>query len=257
MIGFFLKKAFFDGWDNLFSLVFLNIASIAIIGLGIVLPAALGAPAWLDLVALVLALFALGVWFSTSVYAMVPVSDFGSFRARETPEALRAGLLPGLQMGAVAAASWLLLSIGLPFYLSRGGIASALAAGILFWCGLVLALALQYYLPMRARLGGGFRKNLRKSFIMFFDNPLFSIFLFLYSAGTVVVSVFLAFLMPGIAGIALGQDVAVKLRLYKYDWLEATPGANRRSPPWQELLAEDRELVGKRSLRGLIFPWKE
>jgi uncharacterized membrane protein YesL len=257
MIGFFLKKAFFDGWDNLFSLVFLNLVSIGLLGFGFVIPAALGAPLWLNATVLVLSLVALGVWVSTSVFALVAVSDYGSFHMRDIGPALRKALVPGLQLGAIAAASWLLLSVGLPFYLSQNGIASALAAGILFWCALVLALALQYYLPLRARLGGGFRKNLRKSFILFFDNPMFSIFLFFYSFVGLALSVFLAFLMPGLAGLALGQNVAVKLRLYKYDWIEANPGANRRAPPWEELLAEDRELVGKRSLKGMIFPWKE
>jgi hypothetical protein len=27
--------------------------------------------------------------------------------------------------------------------------------------------------------------------------------------------------------------------------------------PWDALLAEDREQVGVRTLRGMIFPWKE
>ena len=92
---------------------------------------------------------------------------------------------------------------------------------------------------------------------MFFDNPGFSIFLFLHCAVTFVVSFFLAFLLPGFAGIALTQDVALRLRLYKYDWLEVNPEAKRRDVPWEALLKEDQELVGKRTLKGMFFPWKE
>ena len=35
MIGFFIKKAFFDGWDNLIGLVLFNLIYIVIMGLGL------------------------------------------------------------------------------------------------------------------------------------------------------------------------------------------------------------------------------
>jgi uncharacterized membrane protein YesL len=160
-------------------------------------------------------------------------------------------------MGAMLALGWLVVSVGLPFYLSVGGILGALAAGVIFWCAIILLLAMQYYIPLRARLGGGLRKNVRKSFVMFFDNPGFSIILFLHSSITMAISLFLAFLLPGFAGVALAQDVALRLRMYKYDWLEVHPDAKRREIPWEELLKEDQELVGKRTLKGMFFPWKE
>ena len=83
------------------------------------------------------------------------------------------------------------------------------------------------------------------------------LFLLAYNLVTIVLSFFLAFLVPGFAGVALAGDVALRLRMYKYDWLEANPGAKRNEVPWDELLGEDRELVGKRTLKGMIFPWKE
>jgi hypothetical protein len=257
MIGFFIKKAFFDGWDHLFSLILLNLGYVLALSIGLVLPGSLGFPGWASTVLGILSLAAGAVWWSASVFAMQSVADFGSFHARDIVKHLRQGLAPGLQIGAALVIGWYLLSVGLPFYLSLGGILGALAAGVIFWCFIIVSLALQYYIPLRARLGGGLRKNLRKSFVMFFDNPGFSIFLFLYGAVTLALSLLLAFLLPGFAGLALAQDVALRLRLYKYDWLEANPEANRRKVPWDELLEEDRELVGKRTLKGMFFPWKE
>ncbi|MDR2103555.1 MAG: hypothetical protein LBP42_05565, partial [Treponema sp.] len=70
-------------------------------------------------------------------------------------------------------------------------------------------------------------------------------------------SVFLAFLFPGPAGILLYLDEAVRLRIFKYDWLEANPGENRRKVPWDALLIDDREKTGTRSLKSFIFPWKD
>jgi uncharacterized membrane protein YesL len=257
MVGFFIKKSFFDGWDHLFSLILLNLGFILVLYLGFVLPGSLGAPGWAVAAVAAIALAALSVWLSACVFALRGPSDFGSMHFRELWGFVKQGLVPGLQIGGIAVLGYFVVSVALPFYLQIGGIVGALAAGVIFWCAVILALALQYYLPLRARLGGGLRKNLRKSFLLFFDNPGFSIFLFLYNAATLVLSLLLAFLIPGFAGVALAQDVALRLRLYKYDWLEAHPEAKRRDVPWDELLAEDRDLVGKRTLKGMFFPWKE
>jgi uncharacterized membrane protein YesL len=257
MIGFFIKKSFFDGWDHLFSLILLNLGFLAVVFLGYVLPGSLGASGWPVLALRLLSLAAGSVWMSACVFALKGVSDFGSLHFSDIKASLKDGLAPGLQVGAFVVIGYLVVSVGLPFYMNLGGILGTLAAGIVFWCAVILILALQYYIPLRARLGGGLRKNLRKSFLLFFDNPGFSLFLFLYGVLTLVLSLFLAFLIPGLSGLALAQDGALRLRLYKYDWLEAHPEAKRRDIPWDELLEEDRELVGKRTLKGMFFPWKE
>ena len=258
MIGFFAKKAFFDGWDHLFSLVLLNAGSIALLALGLLVPPLLApSGAWLSLAFACLCALLGAVWFSACVFALRAVADFGQLTLGSVLAALKEGLLPGLQFGGLALGIYAALRVGVPFYLASGGFLGALAAGLLLWVGVVLLLALQWYLPLRARLGGGFAKNLRKSLVLFFDNGLFSLFLFLYDAFGLALSFFLAFLVPGPAGVALALDDALRLRLYKYDWLEANPGARRRDVPWESLLTEDKELVGKRSLKGMLFPWKE
>jgi hypothetical protein len=257
MIGFFIKKSFFDGWDHLFALIILNLGFIAAISLGFVLPGSVGAPAWLGVSLAVLSLALGAVWYSACVFALKDISDFGSIHMRDIWGFVKQGLWPGLQVGVLLVAGYFIISVGIPFYVSLGGILGALAAGLIFWCAIIVLLAIQYYLPLRARLGGGFKKNLRKSFVLFFDNPGFSIFLFLYSTLCLALSLFLAFLIPGFAGMALASDIALRLRLYKYDWLEANPEANRREVPWETLLEEDRDLVGKRTLKGMFFPWKE
>ncbi|HTX71291.1 MAG TPA: hypothetical protein VMC79_00560 [Rectinemataceae bacterium] len=257
MIGFFFKKTFFDGWDNLFTLVLLNVIFVILAALGLFLPAALRSPFWLEAAFGVIAVGAGAIWWSACVFALREVADFHSIRLPAVVASLRSGALPGIQLGLIFGALWLLLSVGLPFYLTHGGVAGALAAGVLFWFGLVASISLQYYLPIRARFGGGLGKNLRKSFILFFDNPLFSLFLLIYNLVSLLLSGFLAFLAPGPSGVALALDEAVRLRMLKYDWLEQHPEASRRDLPWEELLTEERELVGKRTLKGLIFPWKD
>ena len=83
----------------------------------------------------------------------------------------------------------------------------------------------------------------------------------LYSAVLIIITPFLAFLAPGFSGLLLAWNNAFRLRMYKYDWMEQHPEipiqTARKQIPWDELLAEDRETVGSRSIRNLIFPWKD
>ena len=88
------------------------------------------------------------------------------------------------------------------------------------------------------------------------DNTGFSIFLILNNLVSLIISVFLAFMFPGPVGIVLYLDQALRLRLLKYDWLEANPEADRKKIPWDALLIEEREKTGTRSFRNFIFPWK-
>lgn len=256
MLSFFIKKAFFDGWDHLFGLVLLNFGFVAVLALAFFVPGLVGGGALGFYLCLAPILLLAAVWWALSVYALNDVADYGSLSFQAIPGLLKKALLPGLEFGLMSVAVVLALGVGLPFYLSRGGLLGSAAAGLLLWGSIFFILALQWYLPLRARLGGGFVKNIKKAFVLFFDNALFSVFLFFYSILGLAFSVVLALLIPGFAGLALGIDDALKLRLYKYDWLEAHPGSKRNDLPWEELLAEDKELVGPRTLKNMIFPWK-
>ncbi len=257
MLGFFLKKAFFDGWDNLFSLIFLNLAFVAFVALGFLVPPLFGTGTPLFFVAIMGFFLLAAVWWSTCVHALVAVSDFGRVGWKELPALLKKAILPGLQFGALSALLLVALLTGLPFYLSRGGLVSAAAAGLLLWCYVLFVLAFQWFLPLRARYGGGFVKNLKKCMVFFFDNAFFSVFVFFYNFAGLLISCLLALLMPGFAGMALSLDDALRLRALKYDWFEGSPESRRLAVPWDELLVEEKELVGKRSLKGMVFPWKE
>ena len=89
------------------------------------------------------------------------------------------------------------------------------------------------------------------------DNSGLAIFVLLHNFIALLLSVFLAFIFPGPAGALLYLDEALRLRLLKYDWLEANPGADRKKIPWDALLIEEREKTGVRTLKNLIFPWKD
>lgn len=257
MIGFLFKKNFFDLWDNLYR--------IALVNLGFVISAAVPAlvpTLLLDLPVLAVAVLAVGilwccVYLAAAARCVSALSDYGSFGFRDFGAALRAAWPSGLLVGGAGLLIALFVSTALSFYLRMNSMVGIGAAALVFWTVVITVLAVQYYFAVLSRLDGKLLKALKKCFILFFDNPGLSILLFVANTVGLFLSFFLAFLAPGPAGALLFTDEALRLRLLKYDWLEANPGADRRKVPWEELIAEDREKTGTRSLRSFIFPWKD
>ena len=122
---------------------------------------------------------------------------------------------------------------------------------------IIFLIACQYFFPIYFGLDKRFTKILKKMFLIFFDNPLFSIGLVLVNIILSIASFFTALMVPGSASMSLLISVGLKLRLYKYDYLEENPDDISKKIPWDTLLVEDKEKIGKRTLKGMIFPWKE
>lgn len=261
MIGFFLKKSLYDGWDNLLALLALNIAFLSIAfggfflidGLVRVPPLAVAAGA---LTASALGILSLGVSMS-----FARVSAFKGFSWKDVPQDLRAAVPHGILMAVSACVLVAVFSVALPYYRALGGYVGFALFALTLWIALVLSLSLQWLLPIRSQLDRRFLKCVKKCFIVFFDNPGVSLFLFAYSAALGVVSLATFFMLPGVFGVVLAQNEAFRLLMHKYDWIEKHPELEyrvaRKSVPWAELLAFERETLGERSLRNFIFPWKD
>ena len=103
-------------------------------------------------------------------------------------------------------------------------------------------------------------KCLKQCFILFFDTAMFTIGIFFHNIILLLLTVVTFGLVPGINGITVSTTNALRLRLYKYDWLEENDAFNdiekRRNIPWDELLEEDKESLGPRKLASFLFPWK-
>ncbi len=90
-----------------------------------------------------------------------------------------------------------------------------------------------------------------------FDNPFAGIFIFIYGFILFILSIpTMGLLPPGLASIGILIDTTVHMYELKYDYLENNPEADRKKIPWAELTYELNEIIGPRSLRGMIFPWK-
>lgn len=267
MILFFIKKNFFDGWDNAFWIIASNILVMAVaaacyFGASGILDLAF-LPQWLA-VGISVSLLILGIFGVVSLVMSIneccaKIANFSTVSVKDIFANYKAGIKDSILLSLLLGAVCLVAVVGIPFYYNMGNSVGSLFSALLFWVVLVVILALQWFLPLRSQMQGNFKKTLKKCFIIFFDNTGFSIFMFIYNLILAVLSCFV-FLFPGFAGISLALNNALRLRLYKYDWLEQHPDISvkdaRKQIPWGELIAEDAEIVGQRTLKSMFFPWK-
>jgi hypothetical protein len=256
MFGFLIKKTFFDMYDNLIAIALLNVGYILIMAFCVYVPWALRAVPLLPFIVLGLGVVLLFVYTGGVSGLVREISDYQRPDMRMFAAYIRASLLSSLVLAALNLLLIFLFRIAFPFYGSMDMLLGQIASSLLFWFVVIWLLAFQYAFPIQARLDTNIKKILKKIFLLFLDNPLFTFGLMLTSLVIFLLSLLTALLLPGIATVLLLTNAGLKLRLYKYDYLEQNP-ESRKHIPWDVLLNEDRDHVGKRTLKGMIFPWKE
>jgi len=261
MYLFFIKKNFCDGWDNMLSIIIPNLVILGVI-LGFfsliyifqsIVPV------------VVLLIFLLMIVISILTFAFgdsaVKIANFSGVHILDYFKAIsgciKDGTFFGLLLGAVCTISY----IAIPFYFYQKTLFGFFIGALFTWFVLFFLLALQWFVAIRSLMHNDFKKCLKKCFIIFFDNTGFSFFTALYNLVLLMLSVIMVGMMPSAAGITLAQVNALRLRLYKYDYLEEHPecktAKDRKYIPWAELIQNDKEMLGPRSFKSFIFPWKE
>ena len=259
MFFFLIKKAFFDAWDNLGILILANLTSFVVIVAGVWPITRLlengsvsGIPI---LILLIPALFVVGGVTSSM---MSRIADYKRPAWGDIPTALRKTWKYSLLLTLFLMLFFPISAFGMRYYAGMKTTLGLAAMALLFWISLGVYLVSIWFFPVLNRLSGGFRKSLKKCSLIMLDNLGISLF-----AGLFVIPLqmilwpFTAFGAFGPAGVQLYMDDALRLLLLKYDWLEDHSEAGKRDIPWFELLIDEREKVGKRTLKGMIFPWKE
>ena len=265
MIGFYLKKNFCDGWDNILFLIVPNIlttlyAALAFFLLGLVFnldsPYALSLSclAFIILLAFGMVLVMASAENAAAVanFQMPSLADYFKQIPKVFFDAIRYGTL----IGALLVAAF----IGVPVYFSAGGILGFALCATLIFFEAIFFLALQWFIPLRSLLGRNFVQTIKKCFVLFFDNSGFSVFVFFFNSFLLLLSFLIFCLVPGPAGVVLSGINALRLRLYKYDWLDAHPENKtpklRKKIPWAALIKEDEETLGPRGFKSFFMPWK-
>ena len=257
MIGFFIKKAFFDGWDNLIGMVLQNLIYIVLFACALVCFSLVDISVPLFYVVMVLIIFVTCIFAGGTSSTVFGYSDYEKETWGPFGAGIRRNIRHSLLFFVITLLLFIIATLVIPFYMAINNMVGILLGVILSWVFIIVMLALVYYFPLMNLLPGDRPlKTLKKCFIILGDNLGFSFFLLLYNAVLLALSALTMGTIPGVAGYMLAQQDAMKLLMFKYDWLEEHPDTNRRKIPWDELLYDEKEKVGPRSFKSMIFPWK-
>ena len=258
MIGFLIKKAFFDAWDNLIGLVVSNLGYLFVL-LVFSLGMQYGGSSSLLVILVLLASVVLFSFHSVGIANItLNYSDYKRVGFAGYKEGIKLFTTHAIFLSVINVVLILLVTIVMPFYLNLGNYIGLFLGVITFWILLTVLLAIQYYLPLMSRFTGDKPlKTFKKCFIMAIGNLGTTIFLAVYNIIQIALTVVTAGLLFNFTGITLANQVAFKLLLLKLDWLEEHPEEDVKHVNWEDILYEERENVGHRSFKNMIFPWKD
>lgn len=272
MYGYLIKKSFCDDWDNLLTVVVVNLIALAS-GVLIFLSGSYGLMAfgegstspwlfvWIIATVLLFSIVLSIINFAFGELA-AQIADFNGVRLKDffkaIPGVLKDAILFALLIDAIVFVSIYCIDF---YFFKMANIFGALIGAFIFWMDIFIILSLQWFIPLRATMHNNFKKCLKKCFLFTMDNTGFSIFNLLHTLVLTFLSVFLVGFFPSFCGISIFNCNALKVRLYKYDYLEEHPELKtkkeRKNIPWDELIFDDRETLGPRKLKSFLFPWKE
>ena len=276
MYGFLLKKNFCDGWDNLFSVVVINVLFLLSM-VGIIILSAFVTSKLSDTTTdmtfyliqtgiMLLGIFILMIFSLAFGEQSVKIANFDGIHFldffKNIPHVLKdAALFAILVTVIIFVSAYSLHFYIIEQYINQKSLMGLFVGALLFWVDIFILLAFQWFVPIRCTFHNPFFKCIKKCFIVFMDNTGFSIFMGLYSLILIALSILPIGFFPSLAGVSIAKQNAFRIRMYKYDYLEEHPELKtpreRRNIPWEELIYEDREALGPRKLRSFLFPWKE
>ena len=274
MLGFFFKKNFYDGWDNVLFIFVPNLILdvFFLIGgglfyLGTKGNGTAGIIIWGCTVLLVIT--AGSILSLAWAESAAKIADYESAEIKPFFTSLKTCIKDGILYGIVLFAVLIISAAGIIFYFRPVSGATLpfiglMAGSVFFWIMLTIISALFWYPSLRAIMHNPFKKSIKKCFIILFDNIGSCVVLGIYNFFLLIISIVMVGLAPGLGGIGLSRVNFLRILLKKYDYLEiAEKEAAGKKPvfrnkiPWQELLKEDIEITGSRSIKSFFMPWKE
>lgn len=317
-------------WDNLLTIVLLNIGYLALLGATVYVSFLfLSFGLVPGIIAAGVMIYLFSVYSSTVAQMTYTFSDYKKARVKQFLDYLKQGFSFAIEQWLALWIQVFIIIVGIPFYFRMNNFMGQALLGALITFCIVWWLAFQYYYPLRCRMKNDPpMKIIKKCFIILVDNLPFSIGLGIGSILIIPLSALGLFAFPGMVTVNLWHQVALKIRLGKYDYfdilehLKNMPGETRlalqqkylkmvknskdyletekiydeleevadltdaavkalceniftidtiktiiddyingqipeKRIPWFEITSKDRDLVGVRTFKGMIFPWKD
>lgn len=265
MIWFLIKKSFWDYWDRMGLMILLNLFLLAAAALCIYIPMML-VQANLVVPSLIMLILFGGVFFlilGANSRMCNEIAHFRSLYFKNYFSYMKDKAKKTFFFYLVVLAIVFIVFTAMRFYGQSAtgnnlttNLISLAAFFFIFWISLLLLFSVGYYFPLSNIMDDPFKKNVKKCFILFFDNPGTSIVVSLLSLILLIISIFTALLLPGVTAVAMLWENLMKFLMLKYDFLEENPDVSRKRVPWDIILRDERDTVGTRTFGDIIRPWK-
>lgn len=261
MKALLIRKAFYDGWDAILFLLVAN-TFLWLVGFGgFALVHFFSSHFGLSVFILILTILSLGIVLLSLSDELARLTSYVPFSFKRFFSSLKKYIIQGPLFILMIVFFLGVFPLAIHWYFSIGRTFGYIIGVAMVWLTLVFLLSLQWFLPVKSQLEKKFFKALKKSFIVFFDNPGLSLFMLVYSLVLLIISLVPFLLMPGIAGILLAQNEAFRFLMKKYEWMEDNPDMDfataRKKVPWDDILDEDYDVIDTRSIKNLFFPWRD
>ncbi len=257
MFKFLIKKSFFDGWDNFLPLFLSNI-TFSIVAVVFYTTVRANMQLQIGTFALICALFflilcfiALGISGSVHKWANYSSEFFEGFKnaAKKTQHLFF--------FYALAVLVFFCIVFLIPFYLSSHSYMGIIITVIMFWAFLLIIPSMQYYFPLANIMDEDTAfMTFKKCLALTLNNKLFTLGLTIKTIVELAISICTCFIVPGFAGIALSHADAVKLLLIRHNYMREY-AIEKKDINIYRLLEEENTKLGPRSIRNMIFSWKD
>jgi len=257
VIGFLIKKSFWDFWDRMGLMVLINIGFLFLGAGGFFLITLLTGSAVLFYGGMFLLFVILGLYTGMSTGMIHDVIYHKPFKWSRFGYHLKqtAGRSLILFFGSLVFS--FLVSTAFRFYFANAGyIVSLVAFFMVLWVSIFLMMAMMWFFPLFNLMGNPLKKHIKKCFLLTLDNTGLSIFMFIWTIILILLSGITVFLLPGFSAIILFFHNALKLLMYKYDYLEESEEHDRKNIPWRALLKTERDNLGQRGWSDFFRPGK-
>lgn len=258
MFGFFNKKSFFDGWDNFLSLFLTNIL-FAAVTIAFLLIAKANTDIQIGNFALMCALFLLIICLliqGTAGVAYGWVNGDSSYIDNFKKVIKKTQHL--FFFFSMAVVVFFCIVFLIPFYMASHSFMGIMIAVVMFWGFALIIPAMQYYFPLSVYFEDDTSfLTFKKCLALTLNNKAFTFALTLKTIIEIGITICTCFLVPGFAGIAISHANAVKLLMLRSDYMREHAIQSRKDLNYYRLFEEENAKIGKRSIRSMIFPWRD
>lgn len=257
MIGFLIKKSFFDGWDNLIPSFLYNIICMGMVALYVFIAGALEEASIGIFFAVTSAFLLFYVFFNFGLAGVT--FNWGHYQGtwgRGFFDAVKKHILHIMVFYLIAVFVFFDIAIIMPSYLASQNFVALFLVFVQIWVVLFIALAMQYYIPLCMFLEG--RKPffiLKQCFVLTFDNLGYTFFVGIKTVFDFLLSALSFFFIPGLSFISLSHIDAVKLLHLRYRYADEHK-CSKKDVNLYEMFEEERNDLGPRSIRAMFKPWK-